>query len=113
LRTSQSNVPIVGPRSLSVLGNKSSTRLKALPMSLSVVLNAAEPTKHSVPKVTVTATHHGINPSAYLSPVSHTRWSFIGKAGNMRFYLVLSALQGYYWDTVRGILPILSMGGRK
>ena len=31
----------------------------------------------------------------------------------MSFYLVLSALQGYYWDTVRGILPILSIGGRK
>jgi hypothetical protein len=26
---------------------------------------------------------------------------------------VLSALEGYYWDTVRGILPILSVGGRK
>jgi len=73
LRTSQSDVQIVGLRSLSALENKNSTRLKALPMSLSVVLNAAEPTKHSVPKVAAIATHHGINPSAYLSPVSHIR----------------------------------------
>ena len=72
MRTSQSNVPIVVPRSLSALGNKSSARLKALPMSLSVVLNAAEPTKHGVHKVVATATHHGINPSAYLSLVSDT-----------------------------------------
>ena len=71
--TSQSNVPIVGPRSFSVLGNKSSSRLRVLPMSLGVVLNAVEPTKHGVRKVAATATHHGINPSAYLSPVSHTR----------------------------------------
>ncbi len=70
--TSQSNVPIVGPRSFSALGNKSSTRLKALPMSLGVVLNAAKPTKHGVPKVTATATHRGINPSAYLSSVLRT-----------------------------------------
>ena len=80
MRTSQSNVPIVGPRSLSALGNKSSSRLKALPMSLSVVLNAAEPTKHSVPKVATTATHHGINPSAYLNPVSHTKVLLEGQA---------------------------------
>ena len=72
MRTSQSNVPIVGPRLLSALGNKSSSRLKALPMSLGVVLNAAEPTKHDVPKVAATATHHDINPSAYLSLVSDT-----------------------------------------
>ena len=63
MRTSQSNVPIVGLRSLSAPGNKNSSRLKALQMSLSVVLNAAEPTKHGVPKVAATATHHGINPS--------------------------------------------------
>ena len=71
--TSQSNVPIVGPRSFSVLGNKSSSRLKVLPMSPSVVLNAAVPTKYGVPKVTATATHQDINPSAYLTPVSHSR----------------------------------------
>ena len=73
MRISQSNVPIVGPRSLSALGNKSFTRVKALPMSLSAVLNAAEPTKHGVPKVAATAIHHGINPFAYLSSVSRTR----------------------------------------
>ena len=73
MKTSQSNVPIVEPRSLLALGNKSSSRLKALPMSLDVVLNAAEPTKHGVRKVAATATHHGINPSAYLTPVSHSR----------------------------------------
>jgi hypothetical protein len=73
LRISQSDVPIVEPRSLSALGNKNSSRLKALPMSLGVVLNAAEPTKPGVPKVAATAMHHGINPVAYLSLVSHTR----------------------------------------
>jgi len=62
----------VGLRSLSALENKNFSRLKALPMSLSVVLNAAEPAKHSVPKVAATATHHGISLSAYLNPVSHT-----------------------------------------
>ncbi len=92
MRTSQSNAPIVGPRSLSALGNKISSRLKALPMSLSAVLNAAEPTKHSVPKVAATATLHGINPSAYLSPVLHTKWNFIGRAGDVSFYLALPAL---------------------
>ncbi len=71
--TSQSNVPIVGPRLLSALGNKSSSRLKALLMSLSVALIAVEPTKHSVPKVAVTAMHHGINSSMHLIPMSHTR----------------------------------------
>ena len=69
MRISQSNVPIVGPRSLSALGNKSSSRPKALPMSPSVVLNAAEPTKHGVPRVTATVTHHGISATAYLRPV--------------------------------------------
>ena len=73
MRTNLSHAPIVELNLLSVLGNKSFTSLKALLMSLSVALNAAEPTKHSVPKVAVTATHHGINPSAYLSPVSDTR----------------------------------------
>jgi len=67
LKTSQSNVPIVGLPSLSALGNKNSSHLKALPMSLSVVLTAAELTKHDVPIVAVTVTHHGIKPSAYLS----------------------------------------------
>ena len=73
MRISQFNVPIVEPSSLSALGNKSFSRLKALPMSLGVALNAAELTKRGVPKVTATATHHGINPSAHLIPVSHTR----------------------------------------
>ena len=70
MRISQSNVPIVGPRSFSAPGNKSSSRVKALPMSLDVVLTAAEPTNHGVPKVAATATHHGNNLSAYLYPVS-------------------------------------------
>jgi hypothetical protein len=61
----------VGLPSLSLLGNKSSTNLKALPMSLSVVPHAAEPTKHGVPIVAATATRHGIKSSAYLYPVSH------------------------------------------
>ena len=73
-------------------------------MSLSVVLNAAEPTKHGVPKVIATATHHGINPLAYLRPVLLTRVSFIGRAGNMSFYLVVPAFQGYFWDIVLCIL---------
>ena len=73
MRTSRSSVPIAGPRSLSVLGNKIFSRLKASPMSLGVALNAAEPIKRGVPTVSATVTHHGINPSAYLIPVSPTR----------------------------------------
>jgi len=56
LRISRSDVPIVGLPSLSALGNKSSSNLKALPMSLSVVPHAVEPTKHSVPTMETTAT---------------------------------------------------------
>jgi len=40
----------------SALGNKSSSNLKALPMSLSVVPHAVEPTKRSVPVAETTAT---------------------------------------------------------
>ena len=40
----------------SALGNKSSSNLKALPMSLSVVPHAVEPTKRSVPIAEATAT---------------------------------------------------------
>ena len=64
--TSRYNVPIVGLLSLSLLGNKSSTNLKALPMSLSVVPHAAEPKKHDVQTVAATATLHSIKSSAYL-----------------------------------------------
>ena len=46
----------MGLPSLSALGNKSSSNLKALPMSLSVVPHAVEPTKRSVPAVETTAT---------------------------------------------------------
>ena len=71
MRTSRSNVPIVGLHSLSVLGNKSSSNLKALPMSLSAAPSAAEPTKHGVPTVTATLMRHGIKSSTYLYPMSH------------------------------------------
>ena len=71
MRTNLSSVPIVELPSLSALGNKSSSNLKALPMSLSAVLHAAEPTKHGVPKVAATPTRHGIKSSAYPYPVSH------------------------------------------
>lgn len=40
--------------SRSALGNKSSSKLKALPMSLSVVPHAVEPTKRSVPIAEIT-----------------------------------------------------------
>ena len=49
-------MPIVGLLSLSALGNKSSSKLNALPMSLGVVPHAVEPKKHSVPTVATTAT---------------------------------------------------------
>jgi len=49
----------VGLPSLSALGNKSSSNLKALPMSLGVVPHAVEPKKHSVPTVETTATVPG------------------------------------------------------
>lgn len=40
-------------------------------MSLSAVLIAVEPIKQDVPRVAaIAATHHGINPSAYLNPMS-------------------------------------------
>ena len=77
MKTSQSNVPIVGLTSLSALGNKSSFILKVLLMSLSVVLTAAELTKQDVPTVAVTVTHHGIKLSAYLCSVSHIRRSLL------------------------------------
>ncbi len=66
-----SSVPIVVLPSLSLPGNKNFINLKALPTSLSVVPHAAEPTKHGVPKVSATATHHGKS-SAYLYPISNT-----------------------------------------
>ena len=49
----------MGLLSLSALGNKSSSNLKALPMSLGVVPHAVEPKKHSVPTVETTATVPG------------------------------------------------------
>jgi len=55
-RTSRSNVPIVELPSPSALGNKSSSNLKALPMSLSVVPHAVEPKKHNFPTVEAIAT---------------------------------------------------------
>ena len=61
-----SSVPIAAPASLSPPGNKNSTRLKVLPMNLSAVPRAAEPTKHSVLIVAATVTRHGIKSSAYL-----------------------------------------------
>jgi len=69
-------------------------------MSLGVVLNAAEPIKSGVTKVATTATHHGINPSEYLSSVSRTRYSLIGRACNMSFCLALPDLLDYFLDTV-------------
>jgi hypothetical protein len=74
-------------------------------MSLSVVPHAVGLTKHGFPTVAATATLHGIKPSAYLYPVSHIEQSILRRAGNMNICHVLSALEGYYWDTVRGILP--------
>ena len=71
MRTSRSNVPIAGLHSLSVPGNKSSSNLKALPMSLNAAPSAAEPTKHGVPTVTATPTRHGIKSSAYLYLMSY------------------------------------------
>jgi hypothetical protein len=46
----------VEPPLVSALGNKSSSNLKALPMSLSVVPHAVEPKKHKVLAVETTAT---------------------------------------------------------
>ena len=63
-KISRSSVPIVGLTSVSVLENKSSSNLKALRMSLSVVPHAAEPTKHGVLTQAAIATHHGIKASA-------------------------------------------------
>ena len=56
---------IAGLTSLSPPESKSSSILKALPMSLSVVLNAAGLTKHDVLTVAATTTRHGIKSSAY------------------------------------------------
>ena len=67
----------------SVLGNKSSSNLKASPMSLNVVPHAAESTKHGVPTVATTATRHGIKSSAYLYSVSHIERSILRRAGSM------------------------------
>ena len=44
----------MGLPSLSALGNKSSSNLKALPMSLGVVPHAVEPKKRSVPAAETT-----------------------------------------------------------
>jgi hypothetical protein len=49
----------VGLPSLSALGNRSSSKLKALPMSLGAVPHAVEPKKHSVLTVVTTATVPG------------------------------------------------------
>jgi hypothetical protein len=46
-------------------------------MSLSVVPHAAEPTKHGVPRVAVTATGRGIKSSAYPYPESHIERSIL------------------------------------
>ncbi len=82
-------------------------------MSLSVVPHAAEPTKHGVPTVAATATHYGIKPSAYPYLVSHIERSILRRAGNIYICPALSALKGYYWDALRGVSPILSVGVRK
>jgi hypothetical protein len=68
LRTNHYNVPIAALLSLSPLANKSSTRLKALPMSLSVVPIAAERTKPIVP--VAAATGHGIKSSDFYAHCS-------------------------------------------
>ena len=52
-------MPIAGLLSLSALGNKSSSNLKALLMSLGVVPHAVEPKRHSVPTMETTATVPG------------------------------------------------------
>ena len=59
------------PCLLSVPGNKSSTNLKALLMSLSAAPSAVEPTKHGVLIVTIAPTRHGIKSSVYLDPIRH------------------------------------------
>ena len=82
----------MGLHSLSLLGNKSSTNLKALPMSLSVVYHVAEPTKHGVPTMSIIATLHGIKFSTYLHPVSPIDQSILRKAGSFNTRRVLSAL---------------------
>ena len=58
---------------LSALGSKSSSNLKALPMSLGVAPHAVEPKKHSVPTVETTATVPSgkcFAPSAYAANAS-------------------------------------------
>ena len=72
MRTNHYNVPIAALLSLSLLANKISTRLKALPMSLSVVPIAAERIKPIVPAaVTVAAaTGHGIKSSDFYAHCS-------------------------------------------
>jgi hypothetical protein len=57
-------------------------------MSLSVVLHAAEPTKHGVPIVAAIATRHGIKPSAYLYPVSHIERNILRRASSMNIRYV-------------------------
>ena len=57
-----------GTTSLSALGSKSSSRLKALPMSPSAVPHAAEPTKPGVLRVATTAIVPSTNASCIPLP---------------------------------------------
>ena len=56
LRTNRSGVPIVGQPSHSALRNKSSSNLRAILMSLSVVPHAEKPGKHSATNRTARVT---------------------------------------------------------
>ncbi len=66
----------------SVLGNKSSSKLKALPMSLSVVPHAVEPTKRSVPiaeTTTIVPSGKYFLPSTYAANTSLLLKAYMGK----------------------------------
>ncbi len=72
MRTNHYNVPIAALLSLSLLANKISTRLKALPMSLSVVPIAVKRTKPNVLEAVAVAvaTDHGIKSSDFYAHYS-------------------------------------------
>jgi len=92
-------VPIAALTSRSAPGSKSSSRIKASPMSLSVVPNAAGLTKPSVPIAATTATRHGIKSSdlhASSCSLQHIRRSFLRRAGNTTNNVVLLALLNCY-----------------
>ena len=68
MRISRSNVPIVGLPSLSALGNKNSSPLKAILTSLSAVPSAAKPGSQSVTEIVAMATGPGGKCSLQYAP---------------------------------------------